>query len=127
MTEAIELPRLYNHINQSGITYGPKKLALMQQACRLMQVPLSQENLTDEGDAISKLLRVKIFDPCSSWTWYVQDWDGEDICFGWAEGFEKEWGSWSLTEMSQIKGALGIGLEVDVYFTPIEHSKLTSQ
>lgn len=127
MTEAIELPRLYNHINQSGITYGPKKLALMKQACRLMRVPLSHENLDEEGEAISKLLRVKLFNPCGAWTWYIQDWCGEDICFGWVEGLEKEWSSFSLEELSEIKGPLGIGIEVDVYFTPIEHSQLTSQ
>jgi hypothetical protein len=124
MTEAIELPRLYNHINQSGITYGPKKLALMKQACRLMQVPLSHENLDEEGEAISKLLRVKLFNPCGAWTWYIQDWYGEDICFGWVEGLEKEWGSFSLEELSEIKGPLGIGIEVDVYFTPIEQYQL---
>jgi hypothetical protein len=34
-------------------------------------------------------------------------------------GFEKEYGSFSLRELSEVKGALGIGLEVDVWFTPI--------
>jgi hypothetical protein len=109
--------RLYEEINQSGITHGPKKLALMQQACRLMEVPTS--NLD------SDLLRVKLFDPCGSWTWYVQDWDGEDICFGWVEGFENEWGSFSLRELSEIKGPLGIGIEIDVYFTPTAAKNIT--
>jgi hypothetical protein len=34
------------------------------------------------------------------------------------EGFEKEWGSFSLKELSNIRGPLGIGIEVDVCFQP---------
>jgi hypothetical protein len=120
------LPRLYNHINQSGITTGPKKLALMQQACRLMEVPLSSENLDAEGDAISTLLRVKLFNPCGGWTWYIQDWDGEDTCFGWVEGIEPEWGYFSLHELSEVEGPIGIGLEVDFYFTPSEREAIVN-
>ena len=114
---------LYKKINQSGITCGPKKLALMQEACRLTQVPT--ENTDEVGKTLSDLLRVKLFDPCGSWTWYVQDWDGEDICFGWVEGFENEWGSFSLCELSEIKGPLGIGIEIDVYFTPVPAKTIT--
>lgn len=117
-----ELPRLYNHINQSGITYGPQKLALMQQACRLMEVPT--DNLTDEGETISQLLRVKLFDPCSQWTWYIQDWDGEDICFGYVKGIEDEWGNFSLQELSDIPGPISIGIEVDVHFKPVDPKEL---
>jgi hypothetical protein len=117
-----QYPNLQDHINQSGITYGPQKLALMQKACRLMEVPT--DNLTDEGETKSQLLRVKLFDPCGSFTWYVQDWDGEDICFGYVTGIENEWGSFSLQELSDIKGRLGIGIEVDVYFKPIHHEEL---
>jgi hypothetical protein len=116
---------LYDHIKQNGITHGPQKLALMQRACRLMEVPT--DNLTDEGEAISKLLRVKLFDPTGAWTWYIQDWDGEDICFGWVEGFESEWGSFSLQELSSIPGPLGIGIEIDVYFTPVEAQTITEK
>ena len=119
-------PRLYDHINQSGITYGPKKLALMQQACRLLEVPLSDENVDENGETRSSLLRVKLFDPCGCFTWFIQDWDGSDICFGWVEGFEKEWGSFSLQELSEIKGPLGIGIEIDVYFRPVEAKTLTN-
>lgn len=119
-----ELPRLYHHIDQSGITYGPQKLALMQKACRLMEMPLSSENLDDEGEAICSLLRVKLFDPCSQWTWYIQDWDGEDICFGYVKGIEDEWSSFSLQELSDIPGPLSIGIEVDVHFKPSERESI---
>jgi len=114
--------RLDEHIRQSGITHGPRKLALMQKACRLMEVPT--DNLSEDGETLSPFFRVKLFDPCGSWTWYVQDWDGEDICFGWVEGFEKEWGSFSLKELSSIRGPLGIGIEVDVHFKPTPASTI---
>ena len=83
-----------------------------------MEVPT--ENLD------SALMRVKFFDPCGSWSWYVQDWDGEDSCFGWVKGVEPEWGYFSLTELSEIKGPLGIGIEIDVYFTPTPAKTITN-
>jgi hypothetical protein len=111
---------LTDHIDQAGITYGPAKLALMQKACRLQNVPLDESNVDENGNTIDDTLRVKLFDPCSSWTWYIQGWDGENICFGLVVGFEKEWGSFSLKELSSIRGQLGIGIEIDTYFTPVQ-------
>jgi hypothetical protein len=119
------LPSLHEHINQSNVTYGPKKLALMQQASRLMETPLTHQNVDTEGETISKLLRVKLFNPCGSWTWYVQDWDGTDVCFGWVQGTEPEWGYFSLQEISEYPGTLGIGIEIDTYFTPVERNLIT--
>jgi len=84
-----------------------------------MQVPITDENVDSEGETLSPLFRVKLFDPCGSWTWYIQDWDGQDICFGYVEGFESEYGSFSLEELSEIEGPMHIGIEVDVYFKPI--------
>jgi hypothetical protein len=109
------MKNLSDHINQSGITYGDKKLELMREACRIQAVPLS-DGVHEEGSIPT--LFVKLFDPCGSWTWYIQDWDGKDICFGWVEGFEKEWGSFSLVELSEVKGKLGIGIEIDTHFAP---------
>jgi hypothetical protein len=121
------ITNLFHHIKQSGITYGPKKLQLMQQACRFMEVPNSSENLDPEGDAISSLFRVKLFDPCGSWTWYIQVWDGADMCFGWVNGMEKEWGYFSLQELSDTPGPLGIGIEIDVYFKPTPSETIINQ
>jgi hypothetical protein len=103
---------LADHIKQNGITYGPKKLELMRKACELRDVP------EIGGDWPTAM--VKIFDPCGSWTWFISEWDSKtDECYGLVHGFEKEYGSFSLRELSEVKGALGIGLEVDVWFTPI--------
>jgi len=71
---------------------------------------------------------LKLFDPCGSWTWYA--WEGEDILddegnvvdyhfFGLVDGFEKELGYFSLAEIESVKGPLGLGIERDMYWTPI--------
>jgi|TARA_R100001530_G_scaffold53284_1_gene39344 hypothetical protein len=64
----------------------------------------------------------KFFDPSSSWTWYVvegteQD-DGNWVFFGLVEGFEREWGYFSLDELQGVTGSLGLGIERDLYFEP---------
>ena len=66
----------------------------------------------------------KWFTPDSGWTWYVVEFDGEDICFGWVEGFEKELGYFSLKEIQIIRGILGLPVERDRYFTPCKLSEL---
>ena len=106
---------LHEHINQDGVTTGPKKLAIFRKACELMAVPpIHGTTGSDEPVAL-----VKIFDPCGSWTWYVQEFDPEtNEAFGLVDGFEKEFGYFSLSEMSEVAGPLGIGLEVDVWFKP---------
>lgn len=64
------------------------------------------------GDAICI---VKFFDPTGSWTWYATEFDGEDIFFGLVDGFELEWGTFSLSELKSIKGRFGLGIERDLY------------
>ena len=115
---------LSEHINQNGITTGPKKLAIFRAACKLMEVPpfYANENVEEP------MALVKIFDPCGSWTWYIEEFDPErNEAFGLVDGFEKELGYFSLAEMSEVKGALGIGLEVDVHFQPTPISKLNHE
>ena len=72
----------------------------------------SQENNPDP------IVQVKFFDPCGSWTWYATEFDGKDIFFGMVDGFEKELGNFSLSELQSFKGRLGLGIERDLYFTP---------
>jgi hypothetical protein len=102
---------LSNHIDQTGITYGPDKLEVFRKACRLRGV----------GGRAGKRALVKIFDPCGYWTWFVMSWNPRtDECSGLVHGAEKEFGSFSLRELSSVRGPLGIGLEVDTWFLPQE-------
>jgi hypothetical protein len=117
-TPAVGGVYLADHINQNGITYGQRKLELMRKACQLQGTPLTHDNTDENGETISPYFRVKFFDPCGYYTWYVQDWDGSDICFGYVVGDFPEWGSFSLSELASVKGRLGIGIEVDTGFRP---------
>ena len=106
---------LERHINQNGVLPGPQKLAQFQQALRLRDTPplYSQDGRGDEA-----VVYVKIFDPSGTWTWYLTEWDGAQEAFGLVRGDDCELGYVSLFELASIQGALGIGLEIDVYFKP---------
>jgi len=106
---------LERHIDQNGVLPGPQKLAQFQQALRLRDTPplYSQDGLGDEA-----IVYVKIFDPSGSWTWYLTEWDGAQEAFGLVRGNDCEFGYVSLAELASLQGALGIGLEIDVYFKP---------
>jgi len=61
----------------------------------------------------------KFFDPCGSWTWYATEGnrEGNDfIFFGFVWGFENELGNFSLRELEEVKGPLGLGIERDLHF-----------
>jgi hypothetical protein len=70
---------------------------------------------------------VKYFDPTGSWTWWATEIlldEGQDVLtipedeiifFGLVDGFELEWGTFSLAELKEVRGALGIGIERDLY------------
>ncbi len=68
-----------------------------------------------DGKAGEAICVVKFFDPTGSWTWYATEFDGKDTFFGLVDGFELEWGSFSLAELKSVKGMLGLGIERDLY------------
>jgi len=64
------------------------------------------------------LLQVKFFYPDFDWTWYVMEFDGDDLFFGLVDGFEKELGYFSLSELMGNRGKLGLEIERDRGFEP---------
>lgn len=60
----------------------------------------------------------KFFTPWSNWTWYVTEFDGEDIFFGLVDGFDKEFGYFSLQELENVCGPCGLKIERDLHFSP---------
>lgn len=55
----------------------------------------------------------------SSWTWYVVEYDPEQrICFALVIGHEREFGYFSLEELEQTRGPMGLPLERDLHFDP---------
>ena len=106
---------LERHINQNGVLPGPEKLAQFKQALALRGTPglYSQE---DKGD--NAIAYVKLFDPSGSWTWFISEWDGGEEAFGLVFGDCCELGYIPLSELAFVPGALGIGMEIDVWFRP---------
>jgi hypothetical protein len=64
------------------------------------------------------LKQVKFFTSDSNWIWYASKFDGEDIFFGLVSRLEVELGYFSLKELEEVKGSLGLPIERDLYFEP---------
>lgn len=88
-------------------------MQLMTQEVRSKLPPLySQESLG--GEAVA---HVKFFTPDSSWTWYATEFDGEDTFFGLVDGLERELGYFSLAELQEARGPMGLAIERDLHWT----------
>lgn len=72
-----------------------------------------------ETDSKEMTFYVKFFSPYTGWTWYAAEWDGKDIMFGYVEGFDNEWGTFSLSELESWEVMPGVkGVERDKFFKP---------
>ncbi len=95
---------------------------------------------TEDTLTAQKVVQVKFFTPDSNWTWYAIEADavlesGEHIAlsemrgrddvidvlfFGLVDGFELEWGEFTLSELEDIHGPMNLKIERDMYFgTPM--------
>lgn len=61
---------------------------------------------------------VKFFTPDSNWAWYATEFDGENTFFGLVVGFNTELGYFSLRELEEATGPLGLHIERDTNFKP---------
>lgn len=96
----------------------------------------SGEELGLEAQAL-----VKFFTPDSNWTWYASEGSPVDengaydtgkeqidfIFFGLVAGLEVELGYFSLAELEQVTGPLGLPIERDLHFEPKTLGKLMEQ
>ncbi len=68
---------------------------------------------------------VKFFTPDSNWTWYASEYDSTaQIFFGYVIGFFDELGYFSLEELEEARGPLGLPIERDEHFKPTSLEKL---
>ncbi len=67
---------------------------------------------------LDAIVQVNFFNPSSNWTWYASEFDGGDTFFGLVVGFEIELGYFSLRELQEVKGLMGLPIERDLYFEP---------
>jgi hypothetical protein len=49
---------------------------------------------------------------------YASEFDGEDICFGLVSGLEVEFGYFSLKELRETRGPMGLHIERDLHSEP---------
>ena len=69
------------------------------------------ENIADP------IVHVKFFTPDSSWKWFVTEFDpAQRLCFGLVHGLDKELGYFSLDELEEVRGPLGLPIERDLYW-----------
>jgi hypothetical protein len=112
---------------------GDRNIKLLTQAL-LKSLPAlySQENNSDPR------VVCKFFTPDAGWTWYAiegspvdangyYDTDKEKVdfvFFGLVSGLEVELGYFSLSELTSIRGRLGLPVERDRYFEPTRLSAI---
>lgn len=73
------------------------------------------------------IARVKLFDPCGKWTWYIAGFDADTgIAYGAVDGFEFEYGSFDMHELAAIRGQFGLPIERDLYWRPRPLSEVRS-
>ena len=56
--------------------------------------------------------------PDGSWTWWATEFDGEDMFFGLVEGHVRELGYFSLSELREARGPMGLPIERDLHWRP---------
>ncbi len=83
--------------------------------------------LYDTEDKGDPMVWVKLFFPDFHWTWYVTEYDGEDLCFGLVAGAVAELGYFRLSELQAARGKLGCRIERDRFFTPRRLSEVQSK
>jgi hypothetical protein len=68
---------------------------------------------------------VKFFTPDAKWTWYASEYDpSAQIFFGYVIGLEDELGYFSLEELEEARGPLGLPIERDEHFEPTSLEEL---
>ena len=76
------------------------------------------ELYANEELGVTAVAVVKFFTPDANWTWYATEFDGTDTFFGLVIGFVAELGYFSLSELEQVRGPMGLPIERDEYLEP---------
>lgn len=88
-------------------------MKLLTKELRAKLPPLYSTEKDEDPTAVAKF-----FTPDSNWTWFATEFDGEDRFFGLVDGFDKELGYFSLSELASARGPLGLPIERDRWFSP---------
>lgn len=75
--------------------------------------------LYETEDVANPTCHIKLFTPDANFTWYIIEISiDENICYGYVEGLDNELGYFSLDEIKEVKGPLGLKVERDLSFIP---------
>lgn len=105
----------------------PPVITTRRKIMKLMTKELAKKipALYETEEQGEKIVWVKLFTPDAQWTWYVIEYRPEDgLCFGLVVGFEKELGYFSIPELEEVRGPLGLPIERDLHFEPVKLSEL---
>jgi hypothetical protein len=83
--------------------------------------------LYSQEDEKDPMVVCKFFLPITKWTWYATEFDGKDTFFGFVSGEYPELGYFSLSELENLEGLYGIGVERDMYFEPVRLSTIRAE
>lgn len=88
--------------------------------------PLYTNENTPLEDVVFK---IKFFCNYIGWSWYASEFDGVDTFFGYVEGYENEWGYFSLNEfLGVIASTTDLqAIQQDLFFTPITYKELLAK
>jgi hypothetical protein len=78
------------------------------------------------SEMANQMIIAKFFNPTGAGTWYLMNMDpnDENYCWGIVDLFEVEMGSFSKSELESFKGPLGLGIERDLHFEPVNAKEL---
>ncbi len=76
------------------------------------------ELYANEAIGLAAQALIKFFTPDSNWVWYGSEFDGDDTFFGLVIGFMPEFGYFSLSELTEARGPMGLPIERDMFFEP---------
>lgn len=75
---------------------------------------------SQDGKGENAVVIVKFFLPGSMFTWYATEAEKQDngdyLFFGYVEGFEGEYGYFTLSQLQEVRGRFGLRVERDMYF-----------
>lgn len=83
-------------------------------------------DLYETEDIVDPICPIKLFTPDSNWSWFLLELSKEDkdYCFGYVVGLVSELGYFTLSEIEEVNGPLGLQVERDLSFQTIPLSKV---
>ena len=101
----------------------PHGMRLLNKEIRKKLPPLYSQ----DGKGGKAIAYVKFFTPDANWTWWavegspIKDEGGKEVdfhFFGLVDGHFKELGYFSLKELEEVRGPMGLPIERDLYWKP---------